>query len=177
MNSGNANTFVNTSAFTAVMDQDLSVTDIKIYAFNKVTGEQAYAAAWSIQQTLSGYHILGVVGTDNHHVFYAPPISSSTLDIDFFYPNTITGTTLLTFQTPDSSFAYYAYFIQTSAVGDREILVNWKRRDMSYDSKTWLLHKTGYDVFHTRRQIPFNTNLWSGYVYQNNTGSSKVFIK
>ena len=69
--------------------------------------------------------ILGVVGTDNHHnLFYTTTISTFTLDTLNFYPNAITGTTLLTFQTPDTKFDHFAYFIQTSAAGDREILVN-----------------------------------------------------
>ena len=116
--------------------------------------------------------ILGVIGTDNHHMlFYTNPIGTFTLDTLNIHPNAITGTTLLTFQTPDTKFDFFAYFTQTSSAGDREIMVNC-RSAQGDNSSTILLHKTGYDVYHTRRQITEGTSLWSGYVYQNNTDSS-----
>ena len=66
-----------------------------------------------------------MVGTDNHqNLFYTTTISNYTLDTLNIIPNAITGTTLLTFQTPDALFDYFAYFIQYSSAGDREILVN-----------------------------------------------------
>ena len=170
MNSGTFNTVTNTSAFIAILNTNLKVTEIKFFSFSNVTGEQTYAAAWSMQAS-DGW-ILGVIGTDNHHMlFYTNPISTFTLDTLNIHPNAITGTTLLTFQTPDTKFDFFAYFTQTSSAGDREIMVNW-RSAQGDNSSTILLHKTGYDVYHTRRQIPYDTFLWSGYVYQNNTDSS-----
>ena len=174
MNSGNFNTVANTSAFIAILDLNLRVTESKIFSFNNVTGEQTYAAAWSMQSP-SGY-ILGVIGTDNHHnLFYTNAIATSKLDTLNFYPNAITGTTLLSFQTPDTNSFHFAYFVKTSTAGDREILVNWRNSE-SDDSALLLLHKTGYDVFHTRRQITRRYTLWSGYVYTNSTDSSKIFL-
>ena len=75
-------------------------------------------------QSPSGY-ILGVIGTDNHHnLFYTNTIATFKLDTLNFYPNAITGTTLLSFQTPNNEFDYFVYFVKTSTAGDREILVN-----------------------------------------------------
>ena len=173
MNSGTFNTVANTSAFIAIMNVNFKVSEIKFFSFSNVTGEQTFAAAWSLQATDGWF--LGVIGTDNHHMlFYTNPISTFTLDTLYIYPNAITGTTLLTFQTPDDLFDFYAYFIQTSSAGDREILVNW-RNAATDNSSTLLLHKTGYDVYHTRRQITYKDTLWSGYVYQNRTDPSMNF--
>ena len=70
-------------------------------------------------------NILGVISTDNHHnLFSTNAISTFKLDTLNFYPNAITGTTLLSFQTPDTKAVHFAYFVKTSIAGDREILVN-----------------------------------------------------
>ena len=45
MNSGIFNTVSNTSAFIAILETNLSVTEFKIFSFSNVTGEQTYAAA------------------------------------------------------------------------------------------------------------------------------------
>ena len=45
MNSGTFNTVANTSAFIAIMNVNLKVSEIKFFSFSNVTGEQTYAAA------------------------------------------------------------------------------------------------------------------------------------
>ena len=118
----------------------------------------------------------GIFGTNDHHYFFHAKISTRSGSISDFeiYPNVISDTSLINFQMPDNNYDYFGYFSQISG-GERHVIVNC-RGLMKQTSDILRLNKTGFNVYHTKEQINIVKEMWSGYVFQNISDSSKVSL-
>ena len=173
MQRGLVNTNYGSSAFIAVLANTLKVVSIRIYTLNNVAGEITEAAVCDAKSGNS--FAFGVILTNYHHHFFrAGVLTSGHLETLTVYSNAVSDTSLIGFKLPGSGFNYFGYFSQVSG-GDRQIVVNW-RRSMGQDSTVLLLSKAGYDTYHTKEQITSGNAIWSGYIFQNKTDSSKVLM-
>ena len=172
---GSHNSLVNGSAFIAQLNSEFFVEDVKLFKSYINSNENTYAATCDYNINADAYYVYGVFATDHLSVlFYSYYSSSSEFNGFTFYYNSLTDSTLISFQLPDASGKHISYYYLTASNGDRQIKVIGKGTGTN-NTNVVTMFKTDYDTFHSVRQVPYNSSLWGAYIYQNRTDPSKSF--